>query len=73
MLHHVYPQQILLHNVALCHCTLLFLLQDGWIPLHVACQEGHAQVAEQLLQAGTSVKQETKVRWGVGQDYVLKT
>jgi len=51
----------------------IVLSQDGWTPLHVACQEGHAQVAELLLQAGASVEQETEVRWGtcVGQDWVV--
>ena len=49
------------------------LSQDEWTPLHVACQEGHYQVAELLLQAGASVKLETKVRWGVGQDCVCDT
>ena len=49
------------------HWSVLFiLLQDGWTPLHGACQEGHYQVAELLLQAGASVEQETKVRWDVG-------
>ena len=47
---------------------LLTLSQDGWTPLHAACQEGHVQVAELLLQAGASVEQETEVRWSVGQD-----
>ena len=49
----------------------IVLSQDGWTPLHVACQEGHVQVAELLLQAGASVEQETEVRWGVGQDWVV--
>ena len=50
-------------------CTLLLTLpQDGFAPLHVACFGGHYQVAELLLQAGASVEQETKVRWGVGQE-----
>ena len=41
---------------------LLTLSQDGFAALHVACQEGHYQVAELLLQAGASVEQETNVR-----------
>ena len=49
------------------------LLQDGSAALHAACPEGHAQVAELLLQAGASVKQETEVRWSVGQDCVGDT
>ena len=54
--------------------TLLFTVpQSGATALHVACQEGHVQVAELLLQAGASVEQETKVRWGVGQDCVCDT
>ena len=51
--------------------TLIFtvdLSQDGATALHVACQKGHDQVAELLLQAGASVEQKTKVRWGVGQN-----
>ena len=61
------------------HCVtehvdiLLTLLQDGWTPFHAACQEGHDQVAELLLQAGASVDQETEVRGGVGQDCVCDT
>ena len=47
---------------------LNFLSQDGSAALHIACQEGHARVAEILLQAGASLEQETKVRWGVSQD-----
>ena len=49
------------------------LSQNGWTPFHDACQEGHYQVAELLLQAGASVEQETKVRLGVGQDCVGDT
>ena len=46
--------------------SLLNLLsQDGSAALHAACQEGHERVAEILLQAGASLEQETKVRWGV--------
>ena len=47
---------------------LNFLSQDGFAALHVACQEGHVRVTEILLQAGASLVQETKVRWGVSQD-----
>ena len=43
-------------------CILLTVSQDGFASLHVACQEGHAQVGELLIQAGASVEQETKVR-----------
>ena len=53
--------------------VLLILLQDGWTPLHAACQEGHDEVAELLLQAGASVDQETEVRCGDGQDWVCDT
>ena len=53
--------------------SVLTLSQDGFAPLHVASQEGHYQVAELLLQAGASVEQETKVRWGVGQVCVCDT
>ena len=37
--------------------------KDGWTPFHAACHEGHAQVAELLLQAGASLEMETEVRW----------
>ena len=47
-------------------CTLT-ISQNGFAALHNASQEGHYQIAELLLQAGASVEQETKVRWGVGQ------
>ena len=50
-------------------CTLIFtvdLSQNGDTALHVASEEGHNQVVELLLQAGASVDQKTKVRWGVG-------
>jgi len=51
--------------------TLLNLLsQNGFTALHSACWEGHDRVAEILLQAGASLEQETKVRWGVSQDWV---
>ena len=53
--------------------VFLVLLQDGWTPFHAACQEGQYQVAELLLQAGTSVEQKTKVRQGVGRDCVCDT
>ena len=52
---------------------MLTLSQDGWTPLHAACQEGHAQIAKLLLQARASVELEAKVRWGVGQDCVYYT
>ena len=41
------------------------LSQDGATALHVASQEGHNQVVELLLQAGASVDQKAKVRWGI--------
>ena len=47
--------------------VLATLSQTGATALYVACQEGHYQVAELLLQAGASAEQETKVRWSVGQ------
>ena len=54
-----------------CKSLLLVLPQDGWTPLHAACQEGHNQVAELLLEAGASVEHEIAVRWGVGQVYAF--
>ena len=59
-----------------CKCTLTFIvdsLQNVWTPFHAACQEGHDQVVDLLLQAGASVDQETEVRCGVGQDCVCET
>ena len=53
-------------------CTLT-ISQNGFAALHNACQEGHYQIAELLLQAGASVELETKVRWDVGQDCVYDT
>ena len=49
------------------------LPQDGATALHAACQEGHYQVAELLLQAGASVDQETEVRWSGDQDCICET
>ena len=49
-------------------CTLIFtvdLSQNGATALHAASQEGHNQVVELLLQAGSSVDQKAKVRWRV--------
>ena len=46
-------------HLHVCHS----LPKDGWTPFHAACHEGHAQVAEMLLQAGASVELETEVRW----------
>ena len=57
-------------------CPLILTIcysQNGFAALHNACQEGHVQVAELLLQAGASVEQETEVRWSVGQDCVGDT
>jgi ankyrin repeat protein len=36
--------------------------QNGIAPLHVAAQEGHATVVEQLLAAGAVTDPKTKVR-----------
>ena len=50
-------------------CTLIFtvdLSQDRATALHVACHDGHDQVAELLLQAGASVDEKAKVRCCVG-------
>ena len=49
-------------------CTLIFtvdLSQAGATALHLACLGYHDQVVELLLQAGASVDQKAKVRWGV--------
>ena len=51
------------------HCWTS-LSQNGFAALHSACQEGHERVAKMLLQAGASLEQETKVGWGVSQDWV---
>ena len=51
----------------------LSLPKDGWTPLHAACHEGHAQVAELLLQAGANVEEEMKVRLGVSEKTQLFT
>jgi len=37
-------------------------LQDGWSALVWAAQEGHAEVATALLEAGADVEARTKVR-----------
>ena len=73
MLYQLYPQQVsgellsIGYSVLHVHSYLLLTVsQDGSAALHAACQEGHAQVAELLLQAGASVEQETKVRLSVG-------
>ena len=36
-------------------------IQDGYSPLHNACQEGHDGIVEKLLQAGATVDLQTKV------------
>ena len=43
----------------------LYCSQDGVTALHLACLGGHDQVVDLLLQAGASVDQKAKVRWGV--------
>ena len=43
----------------------LYYSQDGLTALHLACLGGHDQVVDLLLQAGASVDQKAKVRWGV--------
>ena len=43
----------------------LYCSQAGATALHAACLEGHDQVVELLLQAGASVDEKAKVRWGV--------
>lgn len=47
--------------------VLLFLLQQGLLPLHEACLEGHTRIVHLLLAMGTDVN----ARTGVGVRYVL--
>ena len=72
----VYPYQMesnVCYSVPMNILTIMYIVpsQDGWTPLHVACQEGHDKVTELLLQAGATVEQETKVKWSVGQEWVV--
>lgn len=37
------------------------MIKDGWTPLHLAAQEGHADVAELLIRKGARLSCENKV------------
>lgn len=36
-------------------------MENGYSPLHVACQEGHTDICELLIDSGASVKLKNKV------------
>ena len=38
-----------------------FVLQDGWIPLGVASQNGHLEIVKRLIEAGANVNHTSKV------------
>ena len=38
-----------------------FVLQDGWIPLLSASQEGHLEIVKRLIEAGANVNHTSKV------------
>jgi ankyrin repeat protein len=42
--------------------VLTCLLQDGWTPLHRACERGHAEVVTVLLSAGARTEAQRQVR-----------
>lgn len=45
--------------------------QDGWTPLHVACQEGHQEVVQYLVSVGANVHAADKVRaWPLEQAWL---
>ena len=44
------------HYVEFCH-----VLQDGNIPLHVACSRGHSDVVQTLLKSGADLKLQNEV------------
>ena len=39
----------------------MLLLQDGWTALHLACNKGHAEVAEMLLMNNADFSATDKV------------
>ena len=42
-------------------CSFITLLQNGWSPLLVACNEGHAELVEILIKHGAQVDIKDKV------------
>ena len=42
-------------------CHFLMHSQDGYSPLHTACEKGYDGIVERLLQAGATVDLQTKV------------
>ena len=38
-----------------------FVLQDGWIPLHMASRQGHLDVVKTLIEAGANINQVDEV------------
>ena len=44
-----------------CYYIDMLLLQDGWTALHYACDEGHMQVSELLLNNHADISATTNV------------
>ncbi len=44
------------------YCSILFVyVQNGFTPLHLACQEGHTTIVSLLLKSGADHRAVTKV------------